>query len=255
MPRVLHLTRSAAGVLRHEIEKASGNEVCFVAAVAEDGAVRRPRAVARGHRSAVLAAVRDAEWGSVVIHNHPSGELEPSDADLQVAAELYAQGLGLAICDNEARELYVVVDPPRANTLEPLDTAEIRGALAPGGPVAGAHRAYEDRPTQRDMAGAVAESYNDGGVLVAEAGTGTGKSIAYLIPAVKWAVQNRERTVVSTNTINLQEQLVTKDLPFLREALDLPFRYALVKGRRNYISIRRAKLAMETAGALLEGGQ
>ena len=60
MPRVLHLTKAAAGVIRHEIEKAKGNEVCFVAEVAENGAVKKPRAVARGHRTAVLAAAKDA---------------------------------------------------------------------------------------------------------------------------------------------------------------------------------------------------
>lgn len=253
MPRILHLTKSAAGVIRREVERARGNEVCFIAEVAESGAVKHPRAVARGHRSAVLAAVRDAEAGSLVIHNHPSGALDPSDPDMAVAAELYAQGLGLAICDNEARELYVVVDPPRATELELLDVDEVAGALAPGGPVSRAHAGYEDRPTQRAMAAAIAARYNEGGVLVAEAGTGTGKSIAYLIPAVRWAVANRERTVVSTNTINLQEQLITKDLPFLRDALGLPFRFALVKGRRNYISIRRAKLAMDTGLALVDG--
>ncbi len=255
MPRVLHLTKAAAGALRHEIEKARGNEVCFVAVVGENGAVKRPRAVARGHRSAVLAAVADAERGSLVIHNHPTGELDPSEADLEVAAELYARGLGLAICDNEALELYVVAEPPRERELELLEAEEVSAALAPGGPVSRQHAGYEDRPTQRDLSVAVAEAYNAGGVLVAEAGTGTGKSIAYLIPAVKWAIANRERTVVSTNTINLQEQLVAKDLPFLRKALDVPFRYALVKGRGNYISIRRARLAVETAGMLLEGAQ
>lgn len=253
MPRVLRLTKAAAGVVRSEIERARGNEVCFIAEVGPDGAVERPVAVARGHRSAVLAAVKDAEWGSLVIHNHPSGDLDPSDADLEVAAALYAQGLGLAICDNEARELYVVVDPPRSNEMEDLDPTSIEAALAPGGAVARAHARYEDRPTQRDMAAAIAGTYNSGGVLVAEAGTGTGKSIAYLIPAVEWAALNRERTVVSTNTINLQEQLVTKDLPFLRDALGLPFRFALVKGRGNYVSIRRAKLALAAGPALLDG--
>jgi ATP-dependent DNA helicase DinG len=253
MPRVLHLTKSAAGVIRREIERARGNEVCFIAAVSETGAVKAARAVARGNRTAVLAAVRDAEWGSVVIHNHPSGELSPSEPDLEVAAELYGQGLGLAICDNEARELYVVVEPPRSTELELLDGAEVAAVLAPEGAVSVAHAAYEDRPTQREMAAAIAGVYNDGGVLVAEAGTGTGKSIAYLIPAIEWAVRNRERTVVSTNTINLQEQLVTKDLPFLRRALGIPFRYALVKGRGNYISIRRARLAMDSGLALMEG--
>jgi ATP-dependent DNA helicase DinG len=253
MPRILHLSASAAGVIRREVERARGNEVCFVAEVSETGAVKRPRAVARGNRTAVLAAVREAAWGSVVIHNHPSGQLEPSDPDLSVAAELHGLGLGLAICDNEARELYVVVEPARERELELLEPAGIGAVLAPGGAVAGSHPAYEDRPTQREMAAAIAACYNDGGILVAEAGTGTGKSIAYLIPAVEWAVRNRERTVVSTNTINLQEQLVTKDLPFLRKALGRPFRYALVKGRRNYISIRRARLAMDSGLALVDG--
>ncbi|HEY0303948.1 MAG TPA: helicase C-terminal domain-containing protein, partial [Longimicrobiales bacterium] len=109
-----------------------------------------------------------------------------------------------------------------------------------------------DRPMQRDLSVAVARAYNDGGVAVLEAGTGTGKSVAYLIPAIKWALQNRERTVVSTNTINLQEQLVRKDLPFLRQALGEQFRFALVKGRGNYISIRRALLAEQTQTVLFE---
>jgi ATP-dependent DNA helicase DinG len=253
MPRTLHLTKASARAIRREIERAKGNEVCFIADVNDAGAVRDPRAVARGNRKAVLAAVREAEWGMLVIHNHPSGGLEPSDPDLAVASDLYAQGIGLAICDNEARELYVVTEPARETQLEPLDAASIVAMLAPGGPVARAHGGYEDRPTQREMAAAIANAYNDGGVLVAEAGTGTGKSIAYLIPAVEWAVRNRERTVVSTNTINLQEQLVTKDLPFLGQALGAPFRHALVKGRGNYISIRRAKLAMDSGLALVDG--
>jgi len=79
--------------------------------------------------------------------------------------------------------------------------------------------------------------------------------VAYLIPAVRWALRNRERTVVSTNTINLQEQLVGKDLPFLRSALGESFRWALVKGRGNYVSIRRARLAAAAQGTLFEGAQ
>lgn len=253
--RVLSLTPQAVQSIRAEIARARGNEVCFVAQVAESGAVAEPRPVARGHRSAVLAAVRDAEPGSLVVHNHPSGVLEPSDADLELAAVLYEQGLGLAIVDNEARELYVVVEPPRPREYERLDGELIAGLLAPGGPLSRAHPAYEDRPMQRDLALAIAEAYNDGGTLLAEAGTGTGKSVAYLVPAIRWGVLNRERTVISTNTINLQEQLVRKDLPFLRRTLGEAFRFALVKGRRNYISIRRARLAAETAGVLLETPQ
>ncbi|HUE95439.1 MAG TPA: helicase C-terminal domain-containing protein, partial [Longimicrobiaceae bacterium] len=102
----------------------------------------------------------------------------------------------------------------------------------------------------RALARGIADLYRTGGIAVAEAGTGIGKSVAYLLPAIRWAIRNRERTVVSTNTINLQEQLVRKDLPFLHRALGIPFRFALVKGRNNYVSIRRAKLAALSAASL-----
>jgi ATP-dependent DNA helicase DinG len=253
--RTLELAPAAAATLRQEIARARGNEVCFVAALDDNGLVVSPKVVARGNAHAVLAAARAAEPGSLLIHNHPSGELTPSDADLRVAAQLYAQGVGLAIVDNAACELYVVVPPAGPDSLEPIPEEGVEQVLAPGGAVSRVHPQYEDRPTQRDMARAVARTYNDGGIGLFEAGTGTGKSVAYLIPAIAWAVANRERTVVSTNTINLQEQLVGKDLPFLRRALAAPFRYALVKGRGNYVSIRRAKLAAAGQGMLFEDGQ
>ena len=252
--RVLELEADAAAAIRLEIRRAGGNEVCFLARVNDTGLVLAPRAVAHGNAHAVLAAVRDAEPGSIVLHNHPSGDLTPSDADLAVAAELYANGLGLAIMDSAATELYVVVVPPGATSLEPIDLDQVDALLGPDGPVARTHPAFEDRAGQRELARAVAEAYNHGGIRVAEAGTGIGKSIAYLLPAVLWATKNRERTVVSTNTINLQEQLILKDLPFVRRALGIPFRFALVKGRHNYISIRRARLAMINAPVLLDEG-
>jgi ATP-dependent DNA helicase DinG len=248
----LALSQAVAERIRAEISQAKGNEVCFVASIDDDGNVVEARAVARGHRAAVLAAVKDAHPGQIIMHNHPSGQLDPSNADLEVAARLYEAGLGFAIVDNDARELYVVLEPPRSRDVVPLDLDELAQTLAPGGPISFAHPAYEDRPMQRELAVAVARAYNDGGVAVLEAGTGTGKSVAYLIPAIKWALQNRERTVVSTNTINLQEQLVHKDLPFLRQALGEQFRFALVKGRGNYISIRRALLAEQTQTVLFE---
>jgi ATP-dependent DNA helicase DinG len=251
----LQLEPRAAARIRAEIARAHGNEVCFIATIGDDGLVAAPRVVARGNSGAVLAATRDAEPGSVVLHNHPSGDLTPSDADLAVAAELYSAGLGLAIVDNDASRIYVVVGPPKLTSLELLDEGEIAALLAPDGPLHRAHPAYEDRPTQRDLARAVARAYNEGGIALAEAGTGTGKSVAYLIPAIEWAVRNRERTVISTNTINLQEQLVTKDLPFLRAALARPFRFALVKGRSNYISIRRAHLAAAAGDTLFDPAQ
>ena len=249
--RALHLSATAAERIRREIARARGNEVSFLAAVAEGGELREPRVVSRGNASAVLAAVRDPQPGGVLIHNHPSGELRPSHADLAVAERLWEMGIGFAITDNAATELYVVLEPPQPRDDAPLALDELERELAPGSTIARQHGAYEDRPQQRALSRLIGQVYNEGGIGIAEAGTGTGKSIAYLLPAIRWALRNRERTVVSTNTINLQEQLVEKDLPFLQRALGEPFRFALVKGRNNYVSIRRARLAWETAPTLL----
>jgi ATP-dependent DNA helicase DinG len=255
MPRLLALTSKAADSIRREIQRSRGNEVCFVALVGEDGAISEPTVVARGNTRSVLAALRDAPPGSVAIHNHPSGMLEPSEPDMRIAGDLYQQGVGFAITDNDASELYVVVEPPAQRERKPLDLDAIEDVLAPGGPMERWHGAFEDRPSQREMVRSVARAYNEGGVVLAEAGTGTGKSVAYLIPAIRWAVLNGERTVVSTNTINLQEQLVRKDLPLLARVLGESFRFALVKGRHNYVSIRRAKLAAQTQAVLFDDPQ
>lgn len=125
MPRTLFLAPATAARIRADVARARGNEVCFLARVGEKGDVREARAVARGQRQAVLAAVREVEPGMLVIHNHPSGDLEPSEPDLDVAARLHERGVGLAITDNAARELYVVVEPVRACKYESLDEETI----------------------------------------------------------------------------------------------------------------------------------
>jgi ATP-dependent DNA helicase DinG len=250
-PAPLTLSQEAAARIRAEVGRAGGREVCFLASVDEARVVHDARAVARGSFAAVLVAARDSPEGGVMLHNHPSGDLEPSQADMGVAAQLYEQGLGTAIVDNEATRLYVVVEPPMPRELVDLDVVELERVLAPGGPLAERHDGYEDRPGQREMLREIAERFNEGGVTIVEAGTGTGKSLAYLLPAARWARENKERTVVSTNTINLQEQLVRKDLPLV-ERLVGDVSWALVKGRGNYISIRRALLAAESQGSLFE---
>jgi ATP-dependent DNA helicase DinG len=105
------------------------------------------------------------------------------------------------------------------------------------------------------MASEIARLFNEGGVGLLEAGTGVGKSMGYLVPALRWAAANGERTVVSTNTINLQEQLVGKDLPFLRDAFtDQKVRFALLKGWRNYLCLQRLEQARLGGAALFEAG-
>jgi ATP-dependent DNA helicase DinG len=251
-PVPLRLDPAAAERVRAEVARAGGREVCFLAQVTPDRRLVEPRAVARGNHHAVLAAARDAAAGEVLLHNHPSGVLTPSEADLALAARVYEEGLGTAITDNEARELYVVVEPPRPRHRVLLDPESVDALLAPAGGLAGVHAGYEDRPGQRAMARQVVARYNEGGVGIVEAGTGTGKSLAYLVPAALWALRNGERTVISTNTINLQEQLVGKDLPLLERVVGESVSWALVKGRGNYVSIRRLLLAVEGAPTLFE---
>ena len=125
------------------------------------------------------------------------------------------------------------------DTFVPLDPKSLGASIAPGGPVAQALPGYEDRPAQRRMLAAVATALNEGDVLLVEAGTGTGKSLAYLLPALRFAVENGLRVVVSTNTINLQDQLLDKDVPDLLRATGLPARVTVLKGRSNYLCLRR----------------
>jgi ATP-dependent DNA helicase DinG len=248
--RPLHLDDEAAERIRSEIARANGREVCFLADVLPDRTVVNARAIARGNHAAVLAVARDVPEGGLMIHNHPSGRLEPSDADLAVAARVWEEGLGTAITDNEATGLYVVVEPPTPRERVPLDLDALAALVGPDGPLAARFDGYEDRPGQREMLRLVAERYNEDGIALVEAGTGTGKSLAYLVPAAAWALLNDERTVVSTATINLQEQLVGKDLPLVNDLVGGELTWALVKGRGNYVSIRRAHLAMATSGEL-----
>jgi ATP-dependent DNA helicase DinG len=100
---------------------------------------------------------------------------------------------------------------------------------------------FEFRPQQVDMAAAVAEAFGNSKHLIVEAGTGTGKSLAYLIPAILWAVENNKKVVISTYTKTLQHQILNHDIPFLRDKLGIAFRYALCMGNENYLSLRRLK--------------
>lgn len=249
----LHPT--AALAMRAAIRLAGGREVCFVCTLDSAGVIQTARTVARGDSRSVLALPGFANRGEMLVHNHPSGLLDPSPPDYEVAARIADDGIGFAIIDNAARDVYVVVEVPARAEQTPIEPSRIDRDLGPGGAIARQLARYEDRPSQREMAMEIARLYNDGGVGLLEAGTGVGKSLGYLVPALRWAGANRERTVVSTNTINLQEQLVGKDLPFLSRAIDdQPVRFALLKGWRNYLCLVRLEQARASGNALFEDG-
>jgi ATP-dependent DNA helicase DinG len=124
-----------------------------------------------------------------------------------------------------------------------IKPAAVEAAFAADGPLAGALPGFEPRPGQLEMAGAVSKVFASGGVLLAEAGTGTGKTLAYLIPAIL----SRQRVLVSTGTKNLQEQIFFKDLPVLRRSLGVPFTSTYMKGRGNYLCLHRFEAYREGA--------
>ncbi|HVX30087.1 MAG TPA: helicase C-terminal domain-containing protein [Nitrolancea sp.] len=178
-----------------------------------------------------------------------------------IAEQLLAKGMGPRQ-GPEVMFLYHREKPPK---LEPtgseqsIDTRKFTEWSEPGGSFARSFSGYEYRPQQVEMMTSVADTLRDGGTLFVEAGTGTGKSVAYLLPAVLHAVEHGEPVVISTNTIALQDQLFRKDLPDLRRSLqamakDDPslrdaanFEAALLKGRSNYLCLRRWFIAERAA--------
>lgn len=235
------LAPDAALAVRAAIEDAGGNEVFLVGDV-EGRTVVRVEVHARGTEDAVLALRGRARPGQVVIHNHPSGELRPSGPDLELAGRFGEDGVGFVIVDNLAERSFWVVEPKarRRVAVDPDDVRRFFGEdlprVMPG---------WEARPGQVDMALRIAAAFDEGGVVVLEAGTGTGKSLAYLVPAALWAMANEDRVIVSTYTRTLQAQLLRDDLPLVTRTLGPHLRVALLKGRNNYLCRRRMELAAQ----------
>src|SRR6185295_16977221 len=137
--------------------------------------------------------------------------------------------------------------------------AQVEEIFSPTGILSKAKN-FEFRPQQQEMAVAVARALQNREHLAVEAGTGVGKSLAYLVPAILFAVAQKKKAVVSTHTINLQEQLTQKDLPMLASVLGaLPepakFAFTLLKGRANYLCTRRLHKAVQQAGNLFTSSE
>ena len=128
----------------------------------------------------------------------------------------------------------------------------VRAFFSESGPLSKAKN-FEFRPQQQEMAAAVANALEVERHLVVEAGTGVGKSLAYLTPAILLAIEQHKKAIVSTHTINLQEQLLYKDIPILKKILPVEFEAALMKGRQNYLCPRRLERALQQANELFTG--
>jgi len=175
----------------------------------------------------ISTAARGMNWGSSVVF----------DAALQIVAHDDSQSYTTTFAPLEGPTTQ------QSRTPEPMSPESIDSILGESGIFASTMPDFEFRTQQLDMAHAIAESFTHSRHLMVEAGTGTGKSLAYLIPAVLWAVSQQQRVVISTNTLNLQDQLITKDIPALQNMLDVDFSAAVMKGRGNYLCPRRLAAA------------
>ena len=243
-------TPAAADALRDAIAEASGQEVFCVGNSDADGLVRSVTIAARGNHREVPVLAPYVEGADLLIHNHPSGRLEPSGADLAVAGWAGDQGKGFCIVDNAVTRIYVVAEPAPRRERRPLDTRGLASTLRAGGALQRLHPGFEQRSGQVSLLQAACDAFNDEVIVAAEAGTGIGKSLAYLVPAVAWADANDERVVVSTATINLQQQLMASDLPLVQRMLGTEVKSCLVKGRGNYLCLRRLREAHADAQGL-----
>jgi ATP-dependent DNA helicase DinG len=152
--------------------------------------------------------------------------------------------------DHPAGKIVINAEPDAATAR--LDADEVAAMLEHGGPFAKFFDSYEYRPQQVEMLKAVTRAFSESQHMLVEAGTGTGKSFAYLVPAAMWALRNNTRVVISTNTINLQDQLINKDIPDLRAALDVDLRAVVLKGRSNYLCPRRLEILRQRGPETVE---
>ena len=229
--------------MREKIKEHDGAEVVFCGLIDGNGLVSEITTVASGHETAAPAPAAHMRDADVVIHNHPGGVLKPSSADIATAAQLGRDGIGSYIVDNLVTRVTVTVEPYSAAERVEVDGGSLVDFCESEEGLSKFIGDYEYRESQSQMMKAVTEALNKNRLLVVEAGTGIGKSLAYLIPSVKWAQENKsrggDRIVVSTATITLQDQLIQKDLPLALKILNADVKYVLMKGRNNYLCLRR----------------
>ncbi len=219
--------------MKEEIMGSGGNEIFFRGIPDETGIVTDMEVIARGNGNSVPALLNMMKKNEVMIHNHPSGILIPSSEDITISSK-YGEGGGASyIINNNADDIYVIV-PLRKHIKINID--EFFGE---NGEIYKKIEKFEARHEQYEMSKYIEKSMNENLKLIIEAGTGTGKTIAYLLPTLLYALKNNLKLIVSTNTINLQEQLINKDIPLIEKIIGKDFRYEIVKGKGNYLCKRK----------------
>lgn len=177
----------------------------------------------------------ELEEDTVLIRVTAANKMFPSDDELEISELLYnKKNIAYCMIDYDLEKYNFVQDINRII----LEEVDLDGYFSEDGIIASKLKSFEYRKEQEAMAMLVKKSLNQDIKAIIEAGTGTGKTLAYLLPSVLWSIKNKKKIVIATNTINLQEQLLNKDLPMLKKIIPDNFSYALIKGRNNYLCNR-----------------
>ena len=221
--------------IKKYLEEHNNKSMIFKATFDEDEKIQKPFFLSLYKKKSFEETLTKVGKNEVVIRTTKPNQLYPSDMELELSEELYTRrNIAYCLLSSDLDDFYFVQDIDRIF----LEEIDIENYFAKDGILAKEIKGFEYRQEQEEMAQYIQEAINEDRKIIVEAGTGTGKTLAYLIPAIKWAVVNKKKVIIATNTINLQEQLLLKDSPLAKSIIKDEFSYVLVKGRNNYVCKR-----------------
>ena len=221
--------------IKKYLEEQNNKSMIFKATFDEDELIQEPFFLSLYKKKSFEETLTKVARNEVVIRTTKPNQLYPSDMELELSEELYTRrNIAYCLLSSDLDDFYFVQDIDRIF----LEEIDIENYFAKDGILAKEIKGFEYRQEQEEMAQYIQDAINEDRKIIVEAGTGTGKTLAYLIPAIKWAVVNKKKVIIATNTINLQEQLLLKDIPLAKSIIKDEFSYVLVKGRNNYVCKR-----------------
>ena len=221
--------------IKKYLEEHNNKSMIFKATFDEDELIQEPFFLSLYKKKSFEETLTKVGKNEVVIRTTKPNQLYPSDMELELSEELYTRrNIAYCLLSSDLDDFYFVQDIDRIF----LEEIDIENYFAKDGILAKEIKGFEYRQEQEEMAQYIQDAINEDRKIIVEAGTGTGKTLAYLIPSIKWAVTNKKKVIIATNTINLQEQLLLKDIPLAKSIIKDEFSYVLVKGRNNYVCKR-----------------
>ena len=222
-------------IIKKYLQENNNKSMIFKATFDEDELIQEPFFLSLYKKKNFEETLTKVSKNEVVIRTTKPNQLYPSDMELELSEELYnRRNIAYCLLSSDLDDFYFVQDIDRTF----LEEVDIKNYFAKDGILAKEIKGFEYRKEQEEMAHYIQDAINEDRKIIIEAGTGTGKTLAYLIPAIKWAVANKKKVIIATNTINLQEQLLLKDIPLAKSIIKEDFSYVLVKGRSNYLCKR-----------------